>query len=70
MELSKEDWHNEAKVFKNIEFKWKILLKLIKDNDAKFTDGKIIGLEDNITYENLNINSRLNHFNLDQGIGN
>ena len=50
-------------------FKWKIILKHIKDNDEEFTDGKFIDLEDSITDDNLNINNRLNHFNLNQGIG-
>ena len=64
MELNKEDWHHEANFFKNIMFKWKIILKHIKDNDEKFTN-----LEDSITDDNLNINNRRNHFNLNQGIG-
>lgn len=45
-------------------FKWKIILKHIKDNDEKFTD-----LKDSITDDNLNINNRRNHFNLNKGIG-
>ena len=50
-------------------FKWKIILKHIKDNDEKFIDGKFTDLKDSITDDNLNINNRRNHFNINKGIG-